>query len=334
MIKKESKENLNLNNSTNITNLKSNDDTSLILNENKRDDNTNNTDNLSLLEKLMKNNNIKPKKNNEQRDMSNNEKNKTSDNISGKFLITNQSNDSSFIINNRCNDNSKDNNIENNQPINYRLKFGKTNNISFDKSKILAKKIKKDFIKKDKFDDIPLWKENDNNDLDFSINTVCNDKNDKKLNSMPNNFKANFYSISSMKTDNLQNIENSKIYDLDKPSNGNLCNYIDNQKFQHNFSYNMNGRPQSGIIFDNEENNKHLISNYDKFNNTFTNSNDSLISNYSKNSIEYLNDNLIIPTENEGFDSAEETVFIRREESVNKKNEKNEILIVINLIYR
>ena len=54
------------------------------------------------------------------------------------------------------------------------------------------------------------------------------------------------------------------------------------------------------------------------------------MSNYSKISSEKLNNNDDnISVFNDGFDSGEETVFIRREESNNKKEEKNENLIVI-----
>lgn len=334
------KENANIMNTQNTTNINS----SYAKKDNERTDNSNNSHNLSLFEKLMKNNIIKPKKNSDQINFSsNNDRNKTSDNISNKFLNTNQSDESSFIINNKLNNNNKEENVikknktENNFSIQSILNFGKTNNISIDKSKLLSSKLKEKNKKRDKIDNIPLWIENENNDLDFSVNTVCYEKKDNKLNSMPNNFMVDPYSITDHKSDNSnifikknkKNI-NGHSSKLDNTSSG-TKNSKEKFAFNVNKSQNFNHRPQSGVLFENEENNKHFLTNYENFKNTYTDSNDSLISNYSKISSEKLNDIQIISGNNDGYDSGEETVFIRREDSNNKKEEKNEILIVIKI---
>ncbi len=336
------KENINIINTQNTTDINSKNDSCY---SKKEDDRTDNSNNLSLLDKLLRNNIIQPKKNLEKVNLSANEKNKTSDNISSKFVNTNQSDDSSFIINKKiCNNNNKEKNFitknksENNFAIQTILNFGKTNNISFEKSKFLFNRLKENIKKKDIIDNIPLWIENEKNDLDFSVNTVCYDRKDNKLNSMPNNFQVDPYVITEIKTDNSKKVEinikntNSIGSKLDNSSCG-TKNSKDNFRFNINKSQNFNNRPESGVLSENDENNKQFLSSYENFNNNYTDSNDSLISNYSKISSEKLNDIHIISGDNYEYDSGEETVFIRREDSNNKKEEKNEILIVIKKIF-
>ena len=58
-------------------------------------------------------------------------------------------------------------------------------------------------------DNIPLWIEKEHDDLDFSVNTVLNERNNYKLKSMPNKFINSNNYIKEI-SDNISKINESK----------------------------------------------------------------------------------------------------------------------------
>jgi len=357
----------NLINTTNTTNNLNDLKTSYLKRENDLEENSNNnnnSNNVSLYEKLMKNNNIhKLNNNNVKVDLKSDEKkNKTSEKLIENILYTNHSDGSGNLIANNVNKFTHINNNDKHDPkydisitnkiinekinnnlhissiLSFKKKHSKTNKFDFETSKKLREKFKIQNNKnKEHFQNIPLWIENENKDLDFSVNTVCYDIKDNKLNSMPSNFNRDPYDI----IDNDQKISNNFNhryidYKNEKCQTNNMYDKFINNV---NKSQNINRkRKESEIIFDNEneKNNKEFLTNFENFNNRDTHSYDSLISNRSHNSdnsFENINENVDSGDNNniyEGYDSAEETVLIRRGDSNNKKDERNEILIVNN----
>jgi len=342
-------------NTTNVTNVASSNNNynnnSFIKKETENIDNStysnnnnyNNNNNNSLLEKLLKSNNINLNK----IDTKSKEKNKTSENFLGNVLNTYQSDEScSFILNNNNKqiDNCKENILKNEKLNNFQissiLSFGKLNKklnkLDSEKSRKISEKMYIKNKKKDMIENIPLWIENNNNDLDFSVNTVFYDRKDNKLSSMPNNFTRDPNEISDSKTDNYYNFEvSNQIFNNNNYYNNSQFNNESSQINLHyekslnnvNKSQNFNFRGDSELLIGEESSKKQFFTNYENFNDQNTDSYNSLMLNQSKAS-------QIIGGDNESFDnqnndSAEETVCIRREDSKNKKDEKNDILIVI-----
>lgn len=350
-------------NTTNINALNTNTNTrSLIKQENtsKYNNNNNNFSNSnSLYEKLMKNNNLKnyniqnnnnnPKKN-EKEEVIN--KNKTSDNlILESFLNSERRDESPFFnkykendpkeksnnfqissilsIGNKINKNKKNNDIIKsinsiNKSSNY-LELNKSKKL---KDNMKSKNSSKTDRKEGNEDNIPLWIENDNNDLDFSVNTLCYDKANDKLNSMPNKFVLNKFEdefsdkLHTEKKFFETNINAQKIM-------VNESNISNNTNRWHHIRSNslalMNSESQS--LQQSHDDYQKTHDNHFKTN-IYNDSSVSYISHHSHNSNLQINLNSN-PTLEENYDSADETVFIRREDSNTKKIEKDDLIIVI-----
>ena len=114
---------------------------------------------------------------------------KTSENITGEILNTYCSED---VLYSKTKDNINLNFQRNNFKFS-KVFIGKNNN-NMEKDFLNLTKCRKvkDRIKRtsngDKIENIPLWIEKENEDLDFSVNTICYDKTVDKFNSLPDNY--------------------------------------------------------------------------------------------------------------------------------------------------